>query len=464
MAKPLVQDRDLRRRIDGAYSQLREQLASLSPEVSEAPEDEGSVRARARTVASKAALEMDSLWRDRPGAEDGPIDVIDMFSGCGGMSAGFAAVNSLLPAYRLAMAVDIASEANETYAANLGLKPLNADIGALAEDPKELDRVVAASRRRPGHPLVLIGCAPCQGFSSHRNAAGAGDGRNNLFVMFAKIAARLQPDAVVVENVPELLTNQYWEYLQTAREILGRKGYSVHVGIHNMAEFGVPQERFRTLLLAMKTPFTPLHPFLARERFRTVKQAIGSLRPIAAGERDPSDPMHYTAGHRDTTIATIRSVPKDGGNRSGDAGPDCLRRAEAKSGRAAYEDVYGRLFWNRPAITVTAYARNPASGRYVHPEQDRGLSVREAALLQSFPSNYTFEGTLDERFRQIGNAVPPAFAAFLGVHVLGELLAPPAKKAAGIGVAKPVGPSFARLIPALKAGHRDLAGLSLPLR
>jgi DNA (cytosine-5)-methyltransferase 1 len=118
--------------------------------------------------------------------------------------------------------------------------------------------------------------------------------------------------------------------------------------------------------------------------------------------------------------------------------------------------VYGRLWWDRPAITITAYARNPASGRYVHPEQHRGLSVREAALLQGFPKKYLFTGSFDSRFRQIGNAVPPTFSAYLAAHVLGELLREKTLVAEEHDIVAPIGPSFSRLIPALKAGHRRI--------
>jgi|GEM_PF-1358096 nitrate reductase alpha subunit len=239
-----------------------------------------------------------------------------------------------------------------------------------------------------------------------------------------------------------------------AKGLLEDAGYFVSLGVHNMAEFGVPQERFRILMLAMRRPFRPPLGFLDRADFRTVREAIGALPPVAAGERHPDDPMHFTAGHKESTIATIRAVPKNGGSRPDHVGPDCLRRAKARNGRAVYEDVYGRLFWDRPAITVTAYVRNPASGRYVHPDQDRGLSVREAALLQSFPRNYDFAGSLDERFRQIGNAVPPAFAAFLAAHILDQLKAKVPASEFQRGITTSVGPSFSRLIPALKAGHR----------
>jgi DNA (cytosine-5)-methyltransferase 1 len=315
--------------------------------------------------------------------------------------------------------------------------------------------------RRPAAPLVLIGCAPCQGFSSHRNSAGAGDGRNSLFVDFARIAVQIRPDFVVVENVPELLSSRYWPYVEAARGLLEEAGYFTHLSVHNMADFGVPQERFRALLLAAPQPFAPPSGILTRSEYRTVRDAIGALPAVAAGERHPKDPMHYTAGHRESTIETIRLVPKDGGNRPQGAGPQCLRNIELRQGKPGYEDIYGRLRWDRPAITITAYARNPASGRFVHPEQDRGLSVREAACLQGFPRRFNFSGTLDQRFRQIGNAVPPTFAAYLGMHILGQLASDRRRDlTAGRGIESPVGASFSRLIPSLKADHRRAGELA----
>lgn len=404
-------------------------------------------------LAREVASNLDAWWDRSRRAGEGPVDVIDLFSGCGGMSAGFRAVNGLVPAFRLALAVDINGVANSTYAANLGLRPVQEDISALAASPSKLRDLASRSGRRQGNPLVLIGCAPCQGFSSHRNSTGEGDTRNSLFEDFARIALELRPDVVVAENVPELLTGRYWPYVESARRILEQGGYLTHVGIHNMAEYGVPQERFRAVIVAMRRPFARLQGFLRRGEFRTVREAIGGLPAIPAGEAYHADPMHYTAGHKESTLATIRAVPKDGGSRPPDAGPDCLRRARERRGRAIYEDIYGRLYWDRPSITITGYARNPASGRFVHPEQDRGLSVREGALLQGFPSDYWFEGGLDQRFQQVGNAVPPAFAAYLALYALGEMLAPaPPDEWAGPGVTQPVGASFSRMIPALKAG------------
>jgi DNA (cytosine-5)-methyltransferase 1 len=424
--------------------ELRDRLTALARRGDTSGAD--VVRAGASYGASIVATDLDAHWR--AAREDGPIDVIDMFSGCGGMSAGFRAVNGLVPAFRLAAAVDIDKVANGSYRANLGLTPMAESVAVLAKSAKLRERLTEA--RRPGHPLILIGCAPCQGFSSHRNAAGQQDVRNALLADFARVALHLQPEAIVVENVPEILTNRYWPLITEVRARLEKAGYFVHLGVHNAAEFGVPQERFRAVLLAMRRPFRAPRGFLTRAHFRTVRQSIGDLPPVSPGLRDPSDPMHFSADHRATTLDVIRAVPKDGGNRPAHLGPECLRRAHERLGKAIYEDVYGRLYWDRPSITITAYARNPASGRFVHPAQDRGLTVREAALLQGFPSTYAISGSFDEQFRQIGNAVPARFAAALAMHLLGELVAlPPVEFERGM--VAPVGASFSRMIAGIKS-------------
>src|SRR5690606_7579484 len=145
--------------------------------------------------------------------------------------------------------------ANQSYATNHGVEPLCEDLAVLARSPKKLNDFLARTGFGSAQANVLIGCAPCQGFSSHRNDDGESDIRNSLFVDFARIASKISPDAIVVENVPELLTERYWPYVAKARQILEKAGYYVHVNVHNMAEFGVPQERFRALMLAMKRPF-----------------------------------------------------------------------------------------------------------------------------------------------------------------------------------------------------------------
>lgn len=405
----------------------------------------------ARVLGRAAAGQLDDVWR-RPRCKKAPFDVVDLFCGCGGLSAGFDAVARLVPSYALAAAADLDTTATESYRRNLGVTPKSLDVHDVAEGRAELR--LGAERHSP-RPLITIGGPPCQGFSSHRNRVET-DGRNSLLVDCARAAIRLGSEAVVIENVPELLTERHFGFLQAVRELLEDEGYFVNVSVHNAADFYVPQERFRALILAARTPFRPLRGYLDRDRYRTVRDAIAGLPAVAPGQKFDEDPLHFTAAHKASTVETIRQVPLDGGNRPDGVGPASLRRAAAKNGKPAYEDVYGRLYWDRPSITVTAHARNPASGRYVHPEQHRGLSVREAALLQGFPSSWELTGSLDDGFRQLGNAVPPPFAAAVASHLLGELAEPAEEPSFDPGITAPVGLSFSRLIPALKSGARQL--------
>ena len=442
---------------NGSYDHMARRKAVTSPSspslsaLSRFTSDRSDVAKAAKHVA----LNLDESWRLGRGVEGGPVDVVDMFAGCGGMSAGFLAANAVIPAYRLAMAVDINELAMRTFEMNLGLAPSALNLHDYAHDQTAIVRAVNARRSSPEAPLVLIGCAPCQGFSSHRNAGGESDERNSLFLTFAKIAVAIGPDAVIVENVPEVTTDRYWPVVCRARKILEDAGYHVVLTAHDMAEFGVPQHRFRAVMIGMRKPFRMPRGFLADGQRRTVRDAIGELPPIVPGEVCATDPMHFTAGHRTSTVDTIKAVAPDGGRRPFHVGPESLRRFTERTGELAFKDVYSRLWWDRPAITITGHARNPASGRYVHPEQHRGLSLREAALLQGFPRSWTFAGGLGPAFLQVGNAVPPPFAAFLAVHLLGELFGEAvAEVDRTVDISASLGSTFSRRIPAIKAGRQ----------
>jgi DNA (cytosine-5)-methyltransferase 1 len=237
------------------------------------------------------------------------------------------------------------------------------------------------------------------------------------------------------------------------KEFLESSGYQVRAHIHDLAGFGVPQHRFRALVIASKKRIAMPRAFLTGGNFVTVRQAIGYLPAVRPGMRCDDDAMHYCTRHNASTINTIKQVPKNGGRRPPGVGPKCLQNVDG------FRDVYGRMFWDRPANTITAYSRNPASGRYVHPSQHRGLTIREAALLQGFPRDYAFEGPFDDRFSQIGNAVPPPFGCFVAAHLLGEWLsASPAASDAGSGleVTRPTTNSFSSGIAGRK--RTSLAG------
>jgi DNA (cytosine-5)-methyltransferase 1 len=387
----------------------------------------------------------------------GSIDVVDLFAGCGGLSSGFSLFTALNPVFRHAGAVDIEPEAIRTYATNLGHEPMREDVHQIVTDRTAWRRFTRKLDRKKGNRLIVVGGPPCQGFSSHRITIAGCETMNTLVPDFARAAIRLSADVVLMENVPELVTTRSWPFYQEAAELLRAKGYTVRTRIYNFAGFGLPQERFRVVTLAMKKSFAMPSAFLRREEYRTVRSVIGHLPEIEPGVPSPGDPEHVTAKHRSSTVATIAAVPKNGGRRPLDQGPDCLRRLAERNGRTGYDDVYGRLFWDRASVTITGHSRNPASGRFSHPEQNRGISVREAALIQGFPPNFRFVGSFDSRFLQVGNAVSPIVAAFFAGHIFDELESDePIIFDLDRDITKPVGTSFSRLIPGIKSGSLEL--------
>lgn len=392
---------------------------------------------------------------ERTTPSDSPFQVIDFFSGCGGMSLGFAALSLVSPFFQLVGGCDIDPDAAATYQRNFGVPVPTTDVASLDADASALREFLRDLPQYDEHkPLVAIGCAPCQGFTAHRKKDwNRKDKRNTLVGTFASVAVQLNPACVIMENVPEMLSRKYWAHFQEARNILRQHGYTVHQTIYNSASFGVPQERFRAIVLAMKQDFLLPDPLMDPEDYVTVRQAIGHLPSVAPGQSPPDDPMHRSANHRRTTIDTIRAVPKDGGSRPPGVGPECLDRVDG------YYDVYGRLHWDKPAITITHYARNPASGRFVHPQQDRGLTMREVALLQSFPRGFEFVGSFDSVFKQIGEAVPPKMACALAASVLVEMVTSPPteieKQAATAPILEPVSNSFSSVIAGLKKNRSD---------
>jgi len=210
----------------------------------------------------------------------------------------------------------------------------------------------------------------------------------------------------------------------------------------------VPQERFRTIIVGMKKEFLLPEGYFTPKEYKTVRDAIGKLRPLKAGGSDPTDALHKAVAHKHSTIEVIKKVPHDGGNLPEGEGPKCLAKVNG------FHDVYGRLSWDKPAITITHYARNPASGRYTHPVQNRGLTAREAARLQSFPDGFQFEGKSDDIYRQIGEAVPPLLSCGVAVDVLIEYLSIEPKsiqlgKKNGI-IELPVSNSYSSVIAGIK--------------
>ncbi len=350
--------------------------------------------------------------------ENNPIQLIDFFSGAGGTSLGFAVLNKVIPAIKMLGGCDINEVSAKTYSHNFGTPLINEDITSLAFEKGKLEALLNKIGYDKSKATIMIGCAPCQGFSSHRKKHWdeEDDVRNSLVMAFAEIVKAVQPEVIIMENVPEFLSVRYWKYFSAAKKCYEENGYIVKETIYNAAAFGVPQERFRSIVIGMKKDFVLPEGYLLPSEYKTVRDAIAHLPAVAAGIASPNDAMHRSASHKQSTIDVIKQVPHDGGNRPAGVGPKCLDKIKG------FSDVYGRLSWDKPSITITHYARNPASGRYTHPEQDRGLTARETAILQSFPDGFEFCGKTDDIYRQIGEAVPPMLSSALAANILIEML------------------------------------------
>jgi DNA (cytosine-5)-methyltransferase 1 len=383
------------------------------------------------------------------------IQVIDLFSGCGGMSCGFSLADTNNVSYKLLGGLDIDAHANATYSSMLGRPALNMSANELLVEDN-LKGALKTWGYSEKLPLILIGCAPCQGFSSHRKKDSRTDDRNDLINVFGKIICKLKPEIVIMENVPELLHTKHWSYFSAFKRMLEKDGYVVRARLHNAAEFGVPQERFRALVIASRNPTHSHMPISTNNgaKYVSVRDAIGGLLPLEAGQSDPNDPMHLTSKHRPKTIELLRAIPADGGSRSS-LPPEMVR--ECHKSVDGFRDVYGRLWWDRPSVAITARCRTPSCGRFTHPEQHRGLSVREAALLQSFPSNWNFEGPFDDKYKQIGNAVPPKLAKAIAETIdrFWTLNVVPDKTNMENDVKKPITRSISSSIGAWKRRARD---------
>jgi len=337
--------------------------------------------------------------------------VLDIFSGAGGTAWGF-----LRAGFRIVAAVEKDPQAAATYRTNIGVQPKVTDITLL--DPGGFREEIGL---RPGDLDVLIGCPPCQGFTRMRNAEGAGDRRNPLVLRYLEYVREFMPRFAVFENVPGLARTEHGRrFYEALLDGLDKLGYAVVRRIVDAADYGVPQHRRRIVIIAgfdgEKLPFPePTHADpRSREVARgvkrpwtTVRQAIGDYPPLRAGEERGSPPNHRARAMGERVLDFIRRVPHDGGSRTDVPERFWLPCHKRHSG---HKDVYGRLAWDRPSNVITSGCTNVSKGRFVHPVQDRGLSVREAAALQGFPDEFVFRGGLDSMSWQIGNAVPPPLA------------------------------------------------------
>jgi DNA (cytosine-5)-methyltransferase 1 len=352
-----------------------------------------------------------------------PWSVVDLFSGAGGMSYGFNAHPSFTVVGAADAQIGKPSTArgnlgcNVTYAANLGIQPVEADLSAA--DPAEICR---AMNLPDSSPVILCACPPCTGFSrtlAHNHLQD--DARNSLVGRVSKYVEILRPQIVLMENARELVMGRFSDHLRGLRDDLENLGYEVMAKTHFLNEFGLPQKRERALVIAVQRPLPMLgmadlwSGHHVSRKATHVRHAIWDLPPVKAGAPNRADPMHIAPSLSEVNHRRLAAIPHDGGgwvdlvtHPEADSllTPTMKQRAELRK-FGSHPDVYGRLWWDRPSVTIKRECGNIGNGRYSHPEQDRLCTVREMSILQGFPGDYAFVGATANMYRHIGDAVPP---------------------------------------------------------
>lgn len=327
----------------------------------------------------------------------------DLFSGCGGLTTGLKRAG-----FMVVSGVEIDKLAASTYKLN------HPEIELIERDVATV-RSQELRPRGTGHIHLVAGCPPCQGFSRvrRRNRPDAADDpRNNLISEFLRIVRALQPDAVFLENVPGIENDSRFQHFIKCIE---RLGYLVNWQALELSDYGIPQRRSRVVLLAGKG-FTIPMPYRCW-KVRTVRDAIGDLPP----PRRSRNFLHrVVTQHDERILQRIRAVPRNGGSRSSWAKE---LRLECHSEFEGFRDVYGRMAWDEPAPTITGGCINASKGRFIHPRQDRAITLMEAALLQTFGRRYRFDLRRGRyaAAEMIGNALPPRFAQAVGRSIIRAL-------------------------------------------
>jgi DNA (cytosine-5)-methyltransferase 1 len=332
---------------------------------------------------------------------------VDLFCGSGAVTAALRSQG-----YRVALAIDNDPVACRTYKLNHYRTRL------ICDDIKRVDPVVHPKMRGLGAVDLLVVCAPCQPFSSQNRNRG-GDDRAELILEAVKFASALRPKVVLFENVSGLAAACNRVLLNRLRREFEAQGY--HLGEPrriDAADLGVPQRRVRCVMLAAATKeaLSDFQSAQLAQRSVTVRDAIGHLPSLRSGERG-SDPLHFARVHQDIVLQRLKHIPIDGGGREHLPPHLVLKCHEGR--RTSFSDVYGRMSWDDVAPTLTTGCTDVTKGRFAHPEQNRAITLREAALLQTFPETYRFYGNAAQIARQIGNAVPVRM-----VEALVPLLAP----------------------------------------
>ncbi|MGB6295264.1 MAG: DNA cytosine methyltransferase [Rivularia sp. (in: cyanobacteria)] len=353
--------------------------------------------------------------------------VIDLFSGAGGMSYGFHAH----PDFEVVAAVDAqiakpssskgSLKCNLSYQENIGIEPINADLRLL--EPKVLRNIIASDLANKT-PTILIACPPCTGFSrTLPNNHLLDDARNSLVTRCGLFVEEFKPKIFLMENARELIVGKFCHHYKKLQEKLVQLGYKVHAEVHLLNNFGLPQRRERAFIIAVKKDLQLRNlnelwdGFTVNLEATHVRRAISNLPPVDAGKAHRDDALHFAPNFSsETNLRRLQLIPKNGGSwrdikdypEAKEVLTPAMLRYIAQGKFGSHPDVYGRLCWDKPAVTIKRECSHIGNGRYAHPEQNRLCTIREMSILQGFPKDYKFIAPgISNIYRQIGDAVPP---------------------------------------------------------
>ena len=350
-----------------------------------------------------AMIEIVHLPTDR----EPTVKVVDLFCGAGGLAFGLKTAG-----LNVAAGVDLDPACKWALEENTGAEFGCRDVSKVTAEDLALWYGDADVR-------VLAGCAPCQPFSTYSQSRKTADDRWTLLRQFKRLVEECKPEIVTMENVRGLGTQPIWKEFVAALETAG---YHTHWDEIDCSEYGIPQSRKRLVLIGSRLGPIKLMP--PTEPRLTVKDVIATLPKLAAGETDPCDPLHAAASLSETNLERIRASKPGGTWRDW---PQALRaQCHVRATGKTYPAVYGRMEWSKPAPTMTTQCYGFGNGRFGHPEQDRAISLREAAIIQSFPKNYRFlkkgeRVSFSKLGTLIGNAVPPKLGEAIGKTILQHL-------------------------------------------
>lgn len=342
-----------------------------------------------------------------------PVVAVDLFCGIGGLTYGLK-----LAGIDVAAGIDVDESCKFAYEINNNAKFICKDINA-----------VTSEQVRNFYPensvKVLVGCAPCQPFSRYSikyRKNGQVDEKWKLLYSFNKLIRECNPDIISMENVPSL---QYEKVFTDFVKSLKKSNYYVSYKIVFCPDYGVPQNRSRLVLLASRfAKIELIDPIFNKNDYPTVRKAIGNLPHIRAGQTCNTDPLHKASSLSALNIKRIKqSIP---GGSWKDWSSELKLSCHKKSTGKTYGSVYGRMEWDKPSPTITTQFYGYGNGRFGHPSQNRAISIREGAILQSFPQNYIFADNLHSATKRelgvhIGNAVPVELGRAIGMSILKHL-------------------------------------------